>query len=435
VIPRAHITAWRTQVPWPSDAQVEQDLVISRALVEMYTRPVVAESLAFRGGTALHKLHFEPPGRYSEDIDLVQIEAGPIGPALNAVREALDPWLGEPGWRRTADSVKLLYRFDTTALPAQRVRVKVEINTREHFTCRGLCAVDYSIATLWLTAAAAITTYHVEELLGTKLRALYQRKKGRDLYDLWAALAALDVDADGIVDCFLPYMASDGAAVTRAMFEAKLSEKVASPAFRAGGSLDPRDGGVAMSDMDASMNPILVSLDDVLSEVESQTDESTAYLNRRTGEFITISEEEVRLVEDQEGLTEDERGGEEWERLPDWRAEMLPKVREVLDSDDFLPLPSRFDIHEWAIMERFSLEVEDEAVREALLDAIHGSGAFRRFKAAVHRYGIAEAWYRYRDGALETIAVEWLEAHGIPYRRGRAAPSDEQAGEVTPPAL
>jgi hypothetical protein len=71
VIPRAHITAWRVQAPWPADAQVEQDLVLCRALTEMYGRPELAALLAFRGGTALHKLHVSPPGRYSEDIDLV----------------------------------------------------------------------------------------------------------------------------------------------------------------------------------------------------------------------------------------------------------------------------------------------------------------------------------------------------------------------------
>lgn len=130
MIPRAHITAWRARVPWPSDAQVEQDLVITRAVVEMYARPPIAQLLAFRGGTALHKLHFHPPGRYSEDLDFVQIEAGPIGPALEAVREALDPWLGDPAWRQNSDSVKLLYRFETTTLPVQRMRVKIEINTR-----------------------------------------------------------------------------------------------------------------------------------------------------------------------------------------------------------------------------------------------------------------------------------------------------------------
>lgn len=175
-------------------------------------------------------------------------------------------------------------------------------------------------------------------------------------------------------------------------------------------------------------DPILVSLDDVVSQMEMQTDESTAYLNRRTGELITISEEEVRLVEDETRLVEGERRGEEWEHVPDWQAEMLPKVREVLDSDDFLPLPSRFDIHEWRIMERFSSQVEDYAAREALLDAIHGRGAFRRFKAAVHRCGMADAWYRYRDGALEAIAVDWLEANGIRYKRGPVTASAETSG-------
>jgi predicted nucleotidyltransferase component of viral defense system len=231
VIPRAHITAWRAHAPWPTDAQVEQDLVIARALAEMYDRPAVAEALAFRGGTALHKLHFAEPSRYSEDLDLVQVEAGPIGPVLGEVRAALDSWLGEPSWRQSADSVKLLYRFHTTSLPAQRMRVKIEINTREHFSCRGLRRLPYSVTTLWHEASVDVTTYALEELLGTKLRALYQRKKGRDLYDLSVALGEHEVDGAAVVDCFQRYMAADGAAVTRAMFEENLAEKSVSPAF------------------------------------------------------------------------------------------------------------------------------------------------------------------------------------------------------------
>jgi len=243
VIPRAHITAWRAHAPWPSDAQVEQDLVITRALVEMYARTQIAESLAFRGGTALHKLHVGRAARYSEDIDLVQIHAGPIGPVLGEVRAALDTWLGEPSWKQNADSVKLLYRFDTTTLPVQRMRVKIEINTREHFSCRRLRGRDLSVETLWLRGAAVITTYDLEELLGTKLRALYQRKKGRDLYDLWSALTTLTADAEGVVDCFEQYMASDGSTVTRAMFEENLAEKLSSDAFRQDVLPLLRDGG------------------------------------------------------------------------------------------------------------------------------------------------------------------------------------------------
>ena len=99
MIPRAHITAWRAKAPWPDDAQVEQDLVLSRALVEIFDNPLLREALVFRGGTALHKLFLEQPQRYSEDIDLVQRDAGPIGPLIDEIRDALDPWFGQPKWK------------------------------------------------------------------------------------------------------------------------------------------------------------------------------------------------------------------------------------------------------------------------------------------------------------------------------------------------
>src|SRR5262249_54076501 len=79
MIPRAAITAWRAFAPWLTDAQVEQDLVLSRAIVEIFSDPTLASSLVFRGGTALHKMFLTPPARYSEDIDLVQAAPGPIG--------------------------------------------------------------------------------------------------------------------------------------------------------------------------------------------------------------------------------------------------------------------------------------------------------------------------------------------------------------------
>lgn len=96
MIPRDFITEWRAHAPWVTDRQVEQDLVLSRALVELYSRPEIARSLAFRGGTALYKLHLRPAARYSEDIDFTQARAGPIGPVLDAIHDALDGWLGAP---------------------------------------------------------------------------------------------------------------------------------------------------------------------------------------------------------------------------------------------------------------------------------------------------------------------------------------------------
>ena len=93
MIPQADIIAWRRVAPWPDDGMVEQDLVLSRALVEIFSDATLAHGLALRGGTALHKLVLAPPSRYSEDLDFVQVEAGPIGAVLTPLRARLDPWL------------------------------------------------------------------------------------------------------------------------------------------------------------------------------------------------------------------------------------------------------------------------------------------------------------------------------------------------------
>ena len=231
MIPRAHITAWRARAPWPSDAQVEQDLLLSRALVEMFSRPELAEGFVFRGGTALHKLFVSPAGRYSEDIDLVQAEAGPIGPLLGGLREALDPWLGTPRWKQGHGRVTVVYRFDTSFEPVIRMRLKVEINTREHFNVQGITRRPFTVDSPWFQGTTELPVFHIEELLGTKLRALYQRKKGRDLYDLWLVLRSTDVDPRRIVDCFKHYMDHDNVTVSRAEFEANLVGKLTDDVF------------------------------------------------------------------------------------------------------------------------------------------------------------------------------------------------------------
>jgi predicted nucleotidyltransferase component of viral defense system len=90
MIPEQAIVQWRREAPWTANAMVEQDLIISRALVELYASPTIAERLAFRGGTALYKLHVRRAARYSEDIDLVQVQPEPIGDTLDLVRGVLD---------------------------------------------------------------------------------------------------------------------------------------------------------------------------------------------------------------------------------------------------------------------------------------------------------------------------------------------------------
>jgi len=233
VIPKDYVTAWRSRAPWVTDRQVEQDLVISRALVELYSRPAVAEALAFRGGTALYKLHVRPAARYSEDIDLVQIAPGPIGPARNAIRAALDEWLGEPRWKQGEGRVTLHYRFAAEDAPATPARLKVEINSREHFTVFGLRDHQFAVDSGWFSGAANLRTYELDELLGTKLRALYQRRKGRDLFDLALALSLGTVSPARVVEAFARYMQHDGARVTRATFEQNLAAKRTDRTFTA----------------------------------------------------------------------------------------------------------------------------------------------------------------------------------------------------------
>jgi predicted nucleotidyltransferase component of viral defense system len=188
MIPRDYITEWRAIAPWVPDWQVEQDLVISRALVDIFTHPLISKSLAFRGGTALYKMHIKPPARYSEDIDLVQVTAEPIGPVMEALRERLDSWLGKPQWKQNEGRVTLNYRFGSEDVPPLNLRLKVEINSREHFSVFGFTKMPFSVSSRWYSGSAGITTYELNELLGTKLRALYQRRKGRDLFDLAVAL-------------------------------------------------------------------------------------------------------------------------------------------------------------------------------------------------------------------------------------------------------
>jgi len=237
VIPRDFITEWRAHAPWPEDAQVEQDLALSRALVEMFRVPDIADRLAFRGGTALYKAHLHAAARYSEDIDLVQVRSEPIGETLDLLRGVLDPWLGVPQRKLKEGRASLVYRFDSEDVPPLPMRLKIETNTREHFTELGLVRVPLRVDNRWFSGEAEVTTFQLDELLGTKLRALFQRKKGRDLFDLWFALDRNPVEPSTLLRCFARCMKEGGHSVTRAQFEANLHEKASDADFRA--DIDP----------------------------------------------------------------------------------------------------------------------------------------------------------------------------------------------------
>ena len=231
MIPRDFITEWRGEAPWTSDVQVEQDLIISRAVVEIFKVDGLARNLAWRGGTALFKLYLRPAARYSEDIDLVQIRSAPIGETFDALRRALDPWLGDPRRVLKDGRVNLVYTFASEELPPQPKRLKIEINSREHFSEFGYTKNPLEVSSRWWSGKADMTSFELDELLGTKLRALFQRKKGRDLFDLWHAIDRKLTSPGRIVACFERYIRESGARVTRAMFEENLARKLNDPVF------------------------------------------------------------------------------------------------------------------------------------------------------------------------------------------------------------
>jgi predicted nucleotidyltransferase component of viral defense system len=225
LIPASYIQEWSTKAPWPTSQQVEQDLIISRALCDLFNAPALAGKIAFRGGTAIHKLLFKQPLRYSEDIDLIQTRTEQIGPTASAIREALS-WLGDCKREQAGHSMHFVFRFAPEAQPDTALKVKVEINTREHDSVLGIQQYSFAVDNGWYQATASIASFAPEELFGTKLRALLQRRKNRDLFDLHMGLQQLSMNPDTLLACFDHYLALEGKPISRANAEQRMLEKL-----------------------------------------------------------------------------------------------------------------------------------------------------------------------------------------------------------------
>lgn len=225
MIPKAHILEWASKTPWPEEQQVEQDLLICRALVAIFSDDFLSSRLAFRGGTALNKIFFSGPYRYSEDIDLVQTTPEPIGPTIDALRKTLDTWLGRGAYQAKEHSPKMIYKVQSNA--GTLLRLKVEINTREHTPYFKHVKKPFSLENEWFSGKAEITTFLVEEILSTKFRALLQRDKGRDVFDLGRAIDEFDgMDLEAVVKGMTHYLDMSGVVIHRAAAEEHLFSKL-----------------------------------------------------------------------------------------------------------------------------------------------------------------------------------------------------------------
>jgi hypothetical protein len=148
----------------------------------------------------------------------------------------------------------------------------------------------------------------------------------------------------------------------------------------------------------------VVSLKKVLEALDFVLDDVMQYVDPATGAIVVISEEELGILEGEDPATD----------LPAWQQEVIDRLRKV-DIDKLVPLPTKFDIHEWDIMRRFCDSVSKDTQRAALFDAIHGAGAFRTFRREVERLRLEDAWFAFRADSLERIARDWAKQNGLEY--------------------
>lgn len=193
MIPYDTVTAWGVSHPWPTREQIEQDMLLSKALCEIYSNDFLAGELVFRGGTAIHKLVLPQPYRYSEDLDFVRSNAGGIGGIMRELTE-LGKRSGYIVKTRIGQYPKIYWQC--AAQTGYTIRIKIEINTYERSPALPLTKIGHAIHTAWYTGKADVRVFQNEELAATKIRALYQRAKGRDLFDLWLLINEIGIDVE-----------------------------------------------------------------------------------------------------------------------------------------------------------------------------------------------------------------------------------------------
>jgi predicted nucleotidyltransferase component of viral defense system len=230
MIPRAQVTAWAAIAPWPFEWQVEQDLLLSRLMIDIANHELLGAEVRMRGGTCLHKVVLANPFRYSEDLDYVRTTNGPAGPLVDAIREIAEAAGADITHRDfSGDMVHVALHMPSSTQKDPLV-VKVEINIAETEPFMEVASHAHSVATTWWSGVGEVRTFAVEELSGTKLRALYQRSKGRDLFDLWLVLTRSDADEQKIVDSLNHYMGDE--VFTYPQLRLNLAAKLEDPQFR-----------------------------------------------------------------------------------------------------------------------------------------------------------------------------------------------------------
>jgi len=263
---RRDVFAHQEVAPWPSQRQVEQDLLLCRAMAALFNDAFLQAQIAMRGGTLLHKIHLGPAARYSEDIDLVAYGSRPEEHIRRALRRVLSEALGSPrttAWEalglairnavKPSRVLRMTYAVPSVSEPGTTLGIVVEANVTERTHHRPIVEIPFEFPFRGDPVRTMINAYDIHEMLGTKMRALFQRRRGRDLFDLYSALtaAAPPVNPSEIVESFQHYLRQEGARAGRAEFIGILDSHLADRGFRsdtdrllrAGIAYDPQHAG------------------------------------------------------------------------------------------------------------------------------------------------------------------------------------------------
>lgn len=263
---RRDVVAHQKIVPWPNQRQVEQDLLLCRAMAALFNDNFLCSQITMRGGTLLHKVHLAPAARYSEDIDLVVYGDRPEAHIERAIRRVLRDVLGKPAdsiwdqiWlaiRNQAQPSRVLrqtYTVPSVTEPGTTLDIVVEANSTERTPHRAIVQIPFGFAFREATVMAVLNGYDIHEILGTKMRALFQRKRGRDLFDLYWALTKAEpaVDPAAVIESFLHYLKQEGSNAVRTDFVQILDAHLADQGFctdmnqllRVGEAYNPHEAG------------------------------------------------------------------------------------------------------------------------------------------------------------------------------------------------
>ncbi len=263
---RRDVIAHQASVPWPLQRQVEQDLLLCLAMTALFNDEFLRSQIAMRGGTLLHKVHLAPAARYSEDIDLVVYGDRPEAHIAKAIKRVLKDVFGKPTdsiWDtiqlairnvvKPSRVLRLTYSVPSVSEPGATIEIVVEANVTESKPHRDIVQIPFEFVYRGATLKSALNGYDLHEMLGTKMRALFQRKRGRDLFDLyWALTMAMPaVDPAIVIESFLHYLEQEGGSAARAEFIRILDSHVADrgfcndmlPLLRVGLDYDPKKAG------------------------------------------------------------------------------------------------------------------------------------------------------------------------------------------------